>query len=94
MISKLVGKRLKELRVSQKLSQETLANSVEMSRTYYAEVETGKRNVTVKNLKRLTDGLGVSLQEFFASPIFREDTVTFNDTTPSRTDYYLIGTKK
>lgn len=41
-----------------------------MSRTYFAEVETGKRNVSIENIERIAGGLGVSLREFFNSDLF------------------------
>lgn len=52
------------------LSQEAFAYSIEMSRTYFAEVETGKRNVSIENIERIAGGLGVSLREFFDSDLF------------------------
>lgn len=65
-----VGLRIKELRAGLGLSQEAFAYSIEMSRTYFAEVETGKRNVSIENIERITGGLGVSLREFFDSDLF------------------------
>jgi transcriptional regulator with XRE-family HTH domain len=65
-----VGLRIKELRAGLGLSQEAFAYSIEMSRTYFAEVETGKRNVSIENIERIADGLGVSLREFFDSDLF------------------------
>ena len=59
-----VGLRIKELRAGLGLSQEAFAYSIEMSRTYFAEVETGKRNVSIENIERIAGGLGVSLREF------------------------------
>jgi transcriptional regulator with XRE-family HTH domain len=41
-----------------------------MARTYLAEVEAGKRNVSVINLERIATGLGVTLGEFFSSSPF------------------------
>ncbi|MGL2492893.1 helix-turn-helix transcriptional regulator [Helicobacter pylori] len=32
---------------------------------YYASVENGKRNVSLKNIKKIADGLGVSLETLF-----------------------------
>lgn len=52
------------------MSQEAFAYSIEMSRTYFAEVETGKRNVSIENIERIAGGLGVSLREFFDSDLF------------------------
>ena len=70
MITKMVGLRIKDLREGLGMSQETIANSIGMARTYFAEVETGKRNVSIRNLTKITKGLGVSLAEFFDSPLF------------------------
>lgn len=65
-----VGLRIKELRAEPGMSQEAFAYSIEMSRTYFAEVETGKRNVSIENIDRIARGLGVSLKEFFNSDLF------------------------
>lgn len=65
-----VGLRIKELRNALGYSQETLAYSIEMSRTYFAEVETGKRNISIENIDRIAQGPGVSLKEFFNSDLF------------------------
>ena len=65
-----VGLRIKELRAELGMSQEAFAYSIEMSRTYFAEVETGKRNVSFEYIDRLARGLGVSLKEFFNSDLF------------------------
>lgn len=65
-----VGLRIKELRNELGYSQETIAYSIEMSRTYFAEVETVKRNISIENIDRIAQGLGVSLKEFFNSDLF------------------------
>lgn len=65
-----VGLRIKELRAELGMSQEAFAYSIEMSCTYFAEVETGKRNVSIENIDRIARGLGVSLKEFFNSDLF------------------------
>lgn len=67
-----VGLRIKELRNALGYSQETLAYSIEMSRTNLAEVEIGKRNISIENIDRIAQGLGVSLKEFFDSDLFIE----------------------
>lgn len=65
-----IGIRVKELRDARKLSQDSLAYSINMSRSYLAEVETGKRNVSIQNIVRITEGLDVSVKEFFDSDLF------------------------
>ncbi len=66
MITKDLGKRLQELRKERTgLSQEKFAFKIEMDRTYYASVEAGRRNISLINIKKIADGLGISLSELF-----------------------------
>ena len=65
-----VGLRIKELRSELGISQEAFANQIGMARTYFAEVETGKRNVSMINLEKIVCGLGVTLSEFFTADYF------------------------
>ena len=66
MITKELGERIKELRNKTGLSQEKFALSIEMDRTYFASVEAGRRNISICNIKKIADGLGVSLNDLFA----------------------------
>ena len=45
--------RIKELRNQQGLSQEKFALKIDMDRTYYSSVEAGKRNISIKNIKKI-----------------------------------------
>ena len=65
MITRELGKRIQELRKEIGLSQEKFALKIEMDRTYYASVESGKRNISIINIKKIADGLGVSLSDLF-----------------------------
>ena len=65
MITKDLGERIKELRVKIGLSQEKFALGIEMDRTYYASVEAGRRNISICNIKKIADGLSVSLSDLF-----------------------------
>lgn len=65
MITKQLGARIQELRKQKELSQEKFALKIEMDRTYYASVEAGKRNISVRNIKKIADGLGVSMSQLF-----------------------------
>lgn len=57
--------RIKELRQKQGLSQEKFALKIDMDRTYYASVEAVKRNISIKNIKKIADGFELSLEELF-----------------------------
>lgn len=66
MIQETLGKRIRELRTGNTgLSQEEFAHKIEMDRTYFASVEAGKRNISISNIKKIADGLGVTLSELF-----------------------------
>jgi transcriptional regulator with XRE-family HTH domain len=57
--------RIQSLRKQIGLSQEKFALHIGMDRTYFASVEVGKRNISIQNLKKIADGLDVSLSELF-----------------------------
>lgn len=61
---KKFGQRIKELRIETGLSQEKFALKIEMDRTYFSSVEAGRRNISICNIKKITDGLGISLSDF------------------------------
>ena len=65
MITMKLGTRIRELRNKIGISQEKFALSIDMDRTYYASVEAGKRNIAICNIKKIADGLNVSLSELF-----------------------------
>ncbi len=64
-IQKTFGQKVQQLRKEKGLSQEKFALSIDMDRTYFASVEAGKRNIAIKNIQKIADGLGVSLSELF-----------------------------
>lgn len=65
MIIEDLGLRIRELRQKTGLSQEKFALKIGMDRTYFASVEAGKRNVAICNIKKIADGLGVTISKLF-----------------------------
>lgn len=65
MIKEKLGQRIKYLRNEKGISQEKFALSIDMDRTYYASVESGKRNISITNIHKIANGLGVTLEELF-----------------------------
>ncbi len=65
-----IGLRIKQLRAEDDLTQDDLAYSIGLSRSYLAEIETGKRNVSMVNLERIAAGLHKSLADFFDNELF------------------------
>ena len=65
MIREQLGQRIKELRNATGLIQERFALQIGMDRTYFASVEAGRRNISICNIKKIADGLGISLSDLF-----------------------------
>lgn len=65
MIAQELGVRIQKLRKRTGLSQEKFALQIDMDRTYLASVEAGKRNISLNNIKKIADGLGISVSKLF-----------------------------
>jgi transcriptional regulator with XRE-family HTH domain len=65
MYEKQLGERIKALRLEAGLSQEKFALQIDMDRTYFATVESGKRNISLLNLEKISQGLNISLSKLF-----------------------------
>lgn len=65
MIQEKFGRIIKKYRLKLGLSQEKFALSIGMDRTYYASVESGKRNVSIKNIEKIAKGLNVNMSQIF-----------------------------
>ncbi len=65
MITNDFALRIKKLRQEKGYSQEKFALKIDMDRTYYASVESGKRNISLKNIKKIADGFEITLEELF-----------------------------
>lgn len=61
------GKCIRTFRQKTGLSQEKFALKIGMDRTYYASVESGKRNISIVNIKKIADGFDTSLSELFSA---------------------------
>ncbi len=64
-IKKSFGKKLKKLRLERGLSQESLALSADLDRTYIPSIEKGERNISITVLEKLAKALKISIKEFF-----------------------------
>ncbi len=71
-INNKIGDRIRDLRKTKNISQETLANIAEVDRTYMTGVETGKRNVTVKILEKIIVALDTDFATFFNDKCFKK----------------------
>lgn len=62
-ILQLFGENLRKCREKRNLTQEQLAYEAGFSRSYYTEVETGKRNISLLNIIRIASLLQVELSD-------------------------------
>ena len=58
-----LGQRIRELRTKSDLSQEKLAFTCDLDRTYIGSVERGERNVSIINLQKIATALNVELHD-------------------------------
>jgi len=73
---KRLGSRLKFFRKEKGFTQERLANKSGLYEKYYSEIERGNRNISFKNLLKITNGLEVSLRDLFDyKDEYRQDSV-------------------
>jgi transcriptional regulator with XRE-family HTH domain len=62
-ISIRFGKRVKELRLGNNLSQGKLAKLLDVHPTYISGIERGKRNLSLRNIERIAAALKVSIKD-------------------------------
>ncbi|MGE5417447.1 MAG: helix-turn-helix domain-containing protein [Acidobacteriota bacterium] len=76
---KIIGTRIKETRILNRMSQAALAERVEMSVTYISHIETAKKQASLKALVRIANVLGVTVDYLLAGN-------QVNDSAEYRTD--------
>lgn len=59
------GQRVQELRNKRNLSQEQLADMSGVHRTYIGMVERAEKNITLRNIKKIAEALGVNIKDLF-----------------------------
>ena len=59
------GKRVRQLRIEQGLSQEELAHRCGFYRTYIGMVERAERSITLCNVFKIAEGLNITIKDLF-----------------------------
>ncbi len=60
---KLLGQNIAKYRQMRKLSQEKLAEMVDLSREYITRVENGQKNISLKKLFAIADALDIGFNQ-------------------------------
>lgn len=63
LISKKLGTNIKKIRTSKGMSQGDICRALDMDRGYMSAIENGKKNITIQQLERLAQALGVSVDK-------------------------------
>jgi len=58
-----IGRAIRARREAVGKSQDQFADAIDMHRAYYAAIERGEKNVTLRTLKRVAEGLRVRMSE-------------------------------
>ena len=66
-VKRRFGARLRTLRKSRKISQEAVALTSGLDRSYVGRIERGEVNVSLINIHRIADALGVGAGELFGT---------------------------
>ncbi len=62
----LIGKRIRELRMQQIVTQEQLAEMIDMSVSYVSYIENAKKKPSLETLIRISNALGITLDEILS----------------------------
>ncbi len=86
--------RIKEIRVARGLTQEELANKIQFSRSYLAQLESGARELTTKKLAAIAAALEVDPKEIvdFNAPDQRQEALiieAFRSLSPDQRKSWL-----
>lgn len=64
-LRKRFGSAIRKLRMNRGISQEAFADLCNLHRTYISDIELGKRNVSLENIKHIADALGIKMSDLF-----------------------------
>lgn len=62
---RIIGDNIRKYRNAKSWSQEDLALECDLHRTYIGSVERGQKNITILNLLKIKDKLGVKLEALY-----------------------------
>ncbi|MCQ2754440.1 MAG: helix-turn-helix domain-containing protein [bacterium] len=78
-INKKLGKRIRFLRLQRNLSQEKLAEAIDIATTSLSYIETGRGFMTLSTLEKLAQTLNVELYEIFKFTSLQTNEEIYND---------------
>ena len=82
----MIGRRIREERLHLNLTQEILAEDVGLTTAYIGQVERGERNLTLENLVKVANRLGVTVDYLLSDSVNAQ-----KDTTVIKLSQLLNG---
>ena len=73
-LTKILGQRIRNYRLSKGLSQEKLAELSGCHPTYIGQIERGEKNATVESIEKIAIALNISLSKLFEKLGSQEET--------------------
>lgn len=70
---KAIGKRIKIARIRADLTQERLAERIDLSPTHLSNIETGTTKVSLRTIVRLANALDVTVDDLLCDSVIRAD---------------------
>lgn len=67
------GRKVRAERLKQHLSQEVLATRAGLHRTYIGMIERAEKNITLMNIGKLAQGLGIAVADLFLADEVHSD---------------------
>lgn len=62
-IYKLIGERIKSIRENKGLTQQQVSDECDFEKSTISRIESGRTNITIKNLYKLSKALGVKMKD-------------------------------
>ncbi|PTJ92077.1 helix-turn-helix domain-containing protein [Staphylococcus simulans] len=59
------GQNIKQIRKRMNITQSELATKMGISQSYLSDIENGRKNPSIKTVKKLADSLGLSVTDLF-----------------------------
>ena len=72
-----IGKKIRALRLGNNLTQEELANRLELTKGYISQLENNLTSPSIQTLFALLEVLGVETHEFFSKPEGEDAKIVF-----------------
>ncbi|UXR32321.1 helix-turn-helix domain-containing protein [Staphylococcus simulans] len=59
------GQNIKQIRKRMNITRSELATKMEISQSYLSDIENGRKNLSIKTVKKLANSLGLSVTDLF-----------------------------